>query len=206
MSYYASFSGELIFPKEKKESLEALIAEGGLSSDIDHTEEVYVTKEGELALYISGYDRYKDFYFEDLFALVAPLGLIHGEIEFIGEDNALWKLVWENGEMVEYDGEVVYHRAGEPREEKVVIPLDKDRSLVAVKNSDPEYKEIIVFLQKEGSVYQDLAVVRERYCFSKDSVNPIPVKGEYEVLVYADPQSEDYTERFQVREWEEENA
>lgn len=79
---------------------------------------------------------------------------------------------------------------------------------LTVDYSGNEFKEFYIGLEDEDGVWiQDLAVVREKYSFGVDESEKYitkPVKGIYEVLVYADKDSEDYTHKFSIDEWSEE--
>lgn len=82
---------------------------------------------------------------------------------------------------------------------RIKISLQNGYSLVVEQNSDPEYaKEVYIGIEdKEGAWCQDLAIVRNAY----EIDNNLKVKwkdDEFEVLVYGDENSEDYTDAFKI--------
>lgn len=82
---------------------------------------------------------------------------------------------------------------------RIAIELPKGLKLVAEQNVNPEYQnEIYVGIEtSDGIWHQDLAVIRNAY-FIDDNlvVNWNPYK--FEILVYANKDGEDYTNKFSV--------
>lgn len=73
---------------------------------------------------------------------------------------------------------------------KIIIELQNGLQLAVEQNQDPNFsKEIYVGVIKDNVWYQDLAIVR-----SVADQND----NEFEVLVYADKDSEDYTDQFRI--------
>ena len=70
-------------------------------------------------------------------------------------------------------------------------------------NPDSNYKEAWIYVEKDGEVYQDLAIVRENYHYDDAEGCSIVHDGKAEVLVYADKDSEDYTDKFTIEMHEE---
>lgn len=96
-------------------------------------------------------------------------------------------------------------RAG--KSEKIKIDLGF-ATLVAERGGDPNYNEVFIGLEnEEGCWSQDLAIVRQKYHYTKD----VPVseevvqEKEMQVLVYGDKDNEDYTHEFSIDIYEEEN-
>ena len=90
--------------------------------------------------------------------------------------------------------------------ERVSIPLSNGKKLVAEVNPDGDFKEIYIGIEDNGGAWwQDLAIVREDYYWNDDEYGIIPMPGRYEVLVYSDCNNEDWTDSFQIGEYEEEN-
>lgn len=84
---------------------------------------------------------------------------------------------------------------------KITIPLSNGCKLVAEQNCNPEFdKEIMLYLvDKDGYIFQDLAIVRGHYD------NGIVVDdSKFDVLVYGDPNNEDYTNSFVIDMYKEE--
>ena len=81
---------------------------------------------------------------------------------------------------------------------KIIIPLDNGYKLVAEQNVGSEFdKEIFVGIETEtGSYYQDLVVIRPTYTFKNEDV--VFNSDAFEMLVFGDANSEDYTEKFTV--------
>lgn len=90
---------------------------------------------------------------------------------------------------------------------RIVIDLGFAK-LVAEKGTDNNYNEIYVGVEKEGSWSQDLAIVREKYHYKDNPNSGIPTvvnEGKFEVLVYADKNDEDYTNKFIIEQYCEED-
>lgn len=85
---------------------------------------------------------------------------------------------------------------------KIIIDLGFAK-LVAEKGIDNKYNEIYIGIEKDGVWVQDLAVVRQKYHYQDypDS-NMVDVinEDEFEVLVYADKDGADYTNRFVIEQ------
>lgn len=87
--------------------------------------------------------------------------------------------------------------------EKIKIDLGF-ATLVAEKGTDESYHEIFVGLEDKGGVWiQDLAIVGQKYHYTDDT-EVIQDKG-INVMVYADENDEDYTHKFDIGIYEEEN-
>lgn len=72
-------------------------------------------------------------------------------------------------------------------ENKVVIDLGNNLSLIAEQNTDPEYNnKIYIGISKDNFWHQNLAIVR------KADTN------RFEILVYADEDNEDYTNKYTI--------
>lgn len=123
-----------------------------------------------------------------------------------GDYEILQELPWE-----ECDSSLKRQRERMETSE-VSVPLGEGRELVAEANTDKDYKELFIYLRKDGMVItQDLAIVRQKYEYAGCSGARIPpfvddsdvvqVPGEYEVLVYGDSKNEDYTKAFVIDEW-----
>ena len=86
---------------------------------------------------------------------------------------------------------------------KITIPLSNGYRLIAEQNTDSEFdKEIFVGIETEtGSYHQDLCIVRPTYTFENENV----VFGSdlFEMLIFGDANSEDYTHKFTVPLYEE---
>ena len=82
---------------------------------------------------------------------------------------------------------------------KISLPLTGGKKMVAEINPDPDYKEIWIYLEDEnGCVTQDLAVIGEKYSYTDEGVSP---EEGYVLRVYADKDSEDYSDSFEVEEY-----
>ena len=90
---------------------------------------------------------------------------------------------------------------------RIVIDLGFAK-LVAEKGTDDKYHEIYVGIEKNGVWLQDLAVVREKYHYKDSPNSDIPTvvnEGKFEVLVYANKDDEDYTNKFIIEQYCEED-
>lgn len=87
-------------------------------------------------------------------------------------------------------------------ENKIVIPCEFG-DIVIEKCKDSDYKEAYIGIVKDGLWIQDLVVVRNAYHY--DDNNNVVLENRAEVLVYADKDNEDYTNKFKIEIYEEEN-
>lgn len=79
-------------------------------------------------------------------------------------------------------------------EEKQKISIDLGSAkLVAEVNIDPNVREIIVFLERNGIWLQDLAIVRQKENFKTETY-----EKKIEVLLYEDETTEDYTAKKEI--------
>ena len=81
---------------------------------------------------------------------------------------------------------------------KIVIPLSNGFKLIAEQNSDSEFnKEIFVGIETPtGAYHQDLAIIRPTYEFDNDNV--VFGSDTFEMLIFGDEKQEDYTDKFVV--------
>lgn len=76
-------------------------------------------------------------------------------------------------------------------------------TLVVERGADKDYREVIVSLEDKNGVWlQNIAVVGQKYRYN-DDYEIIQDKG-INVLVYADANNEDYTNKFKIDIYEEE--
>lgn len=90
---------------------------------------------------------------------------------------------------------------------RIVIDLGFAK-LVAERGIDNKYNEIYIGIEKGDIWVQDLAVVREKYHYEDNPNSDIPNvvnENKFEVLVYADKDNEDYTNRFVIEQCDEED-
>ena len=89
---------------------------------------------------------------------------------------------------------------------EIKIPLDEGKFLVAERdNESPFNREIYLSIKdKDGIVLQDLAIVRNAFTINEtDQIEWLPHL--FEIMVYADKDNEDYTNKFVIAEHEENN-
>lgn len=87
--------------------------------------------------------------------------------------------------------------------EKIKIDLGF-ATLVAEKGADESYHEIFIGLEDKNGVFiQDLAIVGQKYHYTDDA-EVVQDKG-INVMVYADKDDEDYTNKFEIGIYEEED-
>lgn len=82
---------------------------------------------------------------------------------------------------------------------RIVINLSNGFRLVAEQSQDPEFQnEIYVGIETDDGVYyQDLAVIRNAYSIN-ENLRVVWNPDILEVLVYADKNDEDYTNKYSV--------
>ena len=155
--------------------------------------------EGSLDLEIidSSYGNYHQENYEPL----AELCRNGSYLDFFGDDDCAWSLVVKDGKLHEIGGSVEWSHELHDEPPKIVIPLDNGYELVAERNSDTDYKEIFVFLRKDGVATQDLAIIAEQYSY--DEARVVPIHGAYSVKVYSEPDNEDFTYDFGIGRWED---
>lgn len=90
------------------------------------------------------------------------------------------------------------------QQNRIEIELSNGYKLVAEQNTDPQYsREIFIgIINPDGLWYQDLAIVRNSYHYDGDEV--IWTDGLFDILVFGEENSEDFTEDFSVSLYEEE--
>ena len=89
--------------------------------------------------------------------------------------------------------------AGRTKPQRILIDLPNGLKLIAEQNADPYYKNelFIGIMTADGVWHQDLAVVRNSYSHNK--YGEVDWKdGEFDVLVYADKDNEDFTDDFTI--------
>ena len=84
--------------------------------------------------------------------------------------------------------------------DKIEIQLDEHTKLVAWKDTVSNLNEISVYIEKDGYIHQDLALIRQKFKYTEDDdVENIP--GKYEALVWSNASQEDYTHKFEIDEY-----
>lgn len=91
-------------------------------------------------------------------------------------------------------------KAALPQEnQKAEIAISDNLKIVAEVNPDPAgYKEIFVALEEDGVQIQDLAMIGQKYHYSKKNLNVENEPNTFRVLVWGDPKAEDYTDWFEI--------
>lgn len=86
--------------------------------------------------------------------------------------------------------------------QKIVIDLHNGTKLVAEEGCDSTFPgEIYIGIMDESEVFwQDLAVVREKYVINNGE--PEFIKDKFEIFVFADEKSEDYTKKFEIKRYQ----
>ena len=150
----------------------------------------------ELAVYGSGLLKYNEEDYDEIAGLCEP----HAEsyLDFLGEDNYVWSLVFKNGQMNDVTG-ILEWRPGPP---KVTVPLDDGFSLIAEQNADTDYKEIAVSLMAaDGHLVQDLAMISEEYDYENNRI--VPLHGQYSVKVWSDPDDKNWQTKTVIAQHDE---
>ena len=85
-------------------------------------------------------------------------------------------------------------------EDKIRINFAENLELVAeLYNPDGEHPEIIVYLEKDGVIYQDICLVRPH-----EGENLVQETDAVDCLVWGDPYNEDFTDEYFISMYEEE--
>lgn len=94
-------------------------------------------------------------------------------------------------------------------EEHIVFDWNEKYELVVERNPDPTYgKEIFCYLREKEThlIHQDIAIIRQPYFYDKkNNLKVVFNPDKVQVLVYADSDSEDYTDEFEFDIYEEED-
>lgn len=82
---------------------------------------------------------------------------------------------------------------------RIEIELPNGYKLVAEQNGDPEYRRemYVGIVAPNGNWWQDLAVVRSAYRYREDG-RLLWNDDQFEVMVYSDKDSEDFTHYFSI--------
>lgn len=108
----------------------------------------------------------------------------------------------DDGAAIEVCG-VMYEWAISPieiPEDRAVVRLDNNTSLVADVDKDGDFRMIYVGFERDGFFTQDLVSVGEDYEFA-DDLEVIHKSGVFAVRVYSDDKSEDYTHKFYIKQY-----
>lgn len=82
---------------------------------------------------------------------------------------------------------------------KAEIAISGSLKLVAEVNPDTAgYKEIFIGLEEDGVPVQDLAMIGQKYHYDKGDLSVKNEPDKFRVLVWGDPEAEDYTEEFEI--------
>lgn len=84
----------------------------------------------------------------------------------------------------------------------ISINLGDGKKLVADVCPEDSYKEIFIGIEDTDGNYQDLAMVREQYTYEGNKV--VPIHDRYSVLVWGDETTDDYTQRIDIKAYEDE--
>lgn len=81
--------------------------------------------------------------------------------------------------------------------DKFIIPLSNGYKLIAEKNSGEFDKELYVGIERPDGMYsQDLVIVRPTYKFEDNDV--VFDADKFEILVFGDATKEDFTDKYTV--------
>jgi hypothetical protein len=86
-------------------------------------------------------------------------------------------------------------------ENRIRINLGENLELVAeLTNYDGNHPEISVYIEKDMLIHQDICLVRPH-----ENEKCVQDKNGIDVIVWTDENNEDYTDKYQINIWEEEN-
>ena len=83
------------------------------------------------------------------------------------------------------------------------IPLANGKEIVAGISCDPDYPEIYVCIQDGDVCIQDICIIRPHEDWSRPE-HLVRDSKDVDCLVFADELSEDYTHKFVITQYEEE--
>ena len=115
MSYYATYEGTIVFNERFQYPKDLTKIEEAFKKGFDEIFNIEENENGEMFSFLAGGENYKENSLCDCYEILSPY-VKSAEIEFVGEDNALWKHSFENGKWNEYNGSVVYSK-----EPKVIL-------------------------------------------------------------------------------------
>ena len=86
---------------------------------------------------------------------------------------------------------------------RIEINIGNGMKIVAEQNPDSTFdRELYIGIENsKGTWTQDLAIVRQDYKYEGESPEPIWEDDMFEVMVYGNPNSEDWTNSFQIGLW-----
>ena len=88
--------------------------------------------------------------------------------------------------------------------DRFTIPLSNGYKLIAERNSGEFDKELYVGIESpSGSYVQDLAIVRPTYSFKDNNI--IFDSDKFEILVFGDATKEDFTDKYTVPLYDEDD-
>lgn len=85
---------------------------------------------------------------------------------------------------------------------KIIISLSEDENLIFERNTDPGYNEVFVYVERNGIVWQDLAIIGQNYKYD-ENMSVHNEDGVYSIRVFGDENNEDFTEEFIIERRED---
>lgn len=160
MSYYATGGGTITISakKENADTIKKILDEE--FNDVD----VSLCEDGSYDFFVSRYNR--NYWEEDVYAALEEAGkygkILAGEIEWTGEDDSMWRMLYNNGEWTEDSGHVEYN----PVETNKVVLLLKTaiKAFVYYSNevrrtagqpTEDYDKTVTDWLQTRGFLYEE---------------------------------------------------
>ena len=116
MSYYAKYNGEIHFKKGSAEDIRNMIEEEPVLYilgiyDAKEPRELGTIKDENFYIIYGGDEKYHEDDIKEMLRSFAPYVEI-GEIEFVGEDDSLWRFIFKDGKWYEENGLVIYDEDG----------------------------------------------------------------------------------------------
>ncbi len=107
MSYYATYEGTIVFNDNFQYPEDSTKIEEAFKKGFDEIFNIEENENGEVFTFLAGGKNYREDLLCDCYEMLTPF-IKSAAIEFVGEDNILWKHAFENGAWNEYNGSVIY--------------------------------------------------------------------------------------------------
>ena len=201
MSYFATYVGKITL----KENADVAFVSNELMKYFEfYDNSITVDGKAVTTFVLEGSGKYR----EDTVYPVLDAITEHVEkasIEFVGEDDAMWKIYFTGVGWNELPGYKVYSEEDAVKvfpnmQGKIQIPLGDGNFLCAEPYGDSDYKEIYIFLKDaDGNDIQTIAMVQEQSHYAPDVDCLIHDHGKYAVKVWQRPDEyDDYTKSIEI--------
>lgn len=159
MGYYASYEGHIRFKEKPSDETIRIICDffGDHDYDVDG-----------LGVSIYGNDKYYEDYIEEGLSKIEPY-VKDGEIEYRGDDEALWRFIFKDGKWTEEYGKIYYESDTPPKVEKKDIPeflgqiVDIFEDVLEKHNISQNNEDPIIYGEIYDTITNELNLMMKRW-------------------------------------------